>query len=1144
MAVASLNDGPSMNPSSACFRNVWLAVCTLAFAVTGCRESAEPAGVPPRVVSEMNRGVGFMGQYLYDDAVEAFEHALQAAPDLAEAKLDLAIALFNRNRKEDLDAAAKRLTEVLQKEPGNVRALYFNAIVLQHIGKAELAVPCLERVVRQRPDDGAAWYLLALCRQRLNQPAETEFMQAVRYRPYLYSAYYQLYQAAMRAGNEAKATEYLTRFKALRESPLGESIELPQYNQMGELALARPLPASPIPPVTRRRYQLKAGETAVSLTGPATDSTEPSLRGAAVGDLDRDGRPELVVPMPGPDAHVALLRQESGGSFTDTTMGAGLADVTHASSCAIGDFDNDDIPDLFVTGAAGNRLLRGKGDGTFADITRQAGLEAPSDPGRSAWFLDADHDGDLDAFVCSAGANQLWNNNGDGAFTNIALKAGVACADGGSVLVLPGDLDSDRDLDLVILRRDQPAKVFLNELLGQYREADLPGLDIRGDAGGALQDFNGDGFPDLLVLGGNPREAKLFVGGGRGWFTAEETFAASAKALASWGPLGGLRVADVDLDGDLDIVCFGSAVHLLLNDGRGRFGLQAQVWQPAAGNRLAGIEVLDVTGDRVPDWVILEQGATSRVALAAGELVPPSTALAIQPSGIRSRDGRTRSPASGYGVTLTARAGWREQKLLHTGQAGGANQSLLPVVFGLGGASKADYVDFLWPDGVAQSEMGLVAGQTHQVAELQRKISSCPVLFAWNGSRFEFVTDFAGVGGLGYFSAPGVAAPPQVLEHVKIEPGQLRSRNGRYELRIAEPMEETAYIDRLELLAIDHAPDQQVFPDERLALSGPPPTHELLVVDAPIFPVRALDPTGHDCAAALRHVDRVYAYEPPLDRRYLGFCAPHSLELDFGDRLAGFGVGDRVSLFITGFIEYPYSQTVYAASQSRLGWEPIRVERQAPDGRWQTIVPDGGAPGGMARTMTIDLTDQLTPATRKLRLTTNLELFYDRIFVARAGRVDTVSVSPVPLREATLRYAGFALEYSPDGRLPLIYDYDLREATAPFHTLQGAYTRYGAVTELLTEFDDRYVLVGPGDEIAVQFDASALPDLAAGRMRSFVLVSHAYCKDMDLYTATPRTLEPLPFRAMSRYPYPANEAYPDTPETRRFRSTYNTRIVE
>jgi hypothetical protein len=150
----------------------------------------------------------------------------------------------------------------------------------------------------------------------------------------------------------------------------------------------------------------------------------------------------------------------------------------------------------------------------------------------------------------------------------------------------------------------------------------------------------------------------------------------------------------------------------------------------------------------------------------------------------------------------------------------------------------------------------------------------------------------------------------------------------------------------------------------------------------------------------------------------------------------------------------------------------------------------------------------------------------------------------MPLAEATLRYRGFARERSPDGRLPLLYDYDLNDATAPFHRLKGAYTRYGSVKELLASYDDRFVLLGPGDELALKFDAAPLPPPAPGRTRSFVLVSHAYCKDMDLYTATPQTLEPLPYRGMRGYPYQPPEGYPDTPETRRSRAHYDTRIVE
>jgi hypothetical protein len=709
------------------------------------------------------------------------------------------------------------------------------------------------------------------------------------------------------------------------------------------------------------------------------------------------------------------------------------------------------VPDLFIICNGANHLFHGSPNGSFTEVTREVGITGNGGTTRSALWLDADHDGDLDLFVCNAGApNQLFNNNADGTFTDIAASAGVAVPEGNSVMVLPGDLDGDRTMDLVILRSGAPAKIFLNDLGGKYHEANLDGLDIRGDLGGVLQDFNGDGILDLLVLGGQPAELKLFLGDGHGHFKPSDTFAVSAKAAAALGPMRGFRVADLDLDGHLDIAFFsGEEGHILLNDGKGQFTLQAHVWKAAPGNEIAGAELADLNGDFVPDLLLLERGKTSRVSLVPGQLSPPSTAISLAPTGVRSRDKRTRSPASGYGVTTTVRAGLREQSQFSSGQAGGFNQSPLPLVFGLSGARQADYVHLLWSDGVAQIETAMLAGQHHQVAEMQRKISSCPVLFSWNGTRFEFITDFAGVGGLGYYVAPGEYASTQPLDYVKIEPQQLCPRDGSYELRITEPMEETAYVDQLELLAIDHPSGSQVFPDERFAVTGPPPTHELLVVDKPIFAQRALDPDGHDCTEQLLRADRLFAYEPVLDRRFFGFCLPHTLDLDFGGQLAGLETNQRVFLFINGYLEYPYSQTAYAASQARVGWEPIRIERLMPDGQWKIIVPDAGAMGGMDRTMTVELTGLVGGPECRLRLSSNLEIYYDQIFLAVPAARDQVKIHTLPMSEADLRYAGFAREVSPDGRQPLIYDYDLRDATAPFHTLSGAYTRYGPVLELL-----------------------------------------------------------------------------------------------
>ena len=404
----------------------------LCLAGIGCRPDAEPPAESAHVISEINCGVSLMGQYRYDDAVQAFEEALRAAPSLTEVRLNLAIARFNRNREDDLDAASGLLDEVLREDPGNLRALYLRAIVLQHLGQAEEAVSCLERVVQGRPDDGAAWYLLALCKQRLNRAAESEFLEAVRHRPYLYSAYYQLYQIAMRAGDQAKAAGYLDRFKTLRESPLGETIELPQYNQMGEMALARPLAAAVVPPVARSQYRLKTEVIAFEWSGAGLESDPagfPALPGAAAGDLARDGSPDLIVS-PGPSGQMVLLRLDPTGRFTDATAGSGLENLGHIRTCAIGDFNNDDLPDLFVLGADGHSLMRGQAQGPFLDVTRESGFQAFSSSSRSALFLDADHDGDLDLFICDTAKNQLWNNNGDGSFTDIAGSGRSGCSRG------------------------------------------------------------------------------------------------------------------------------------------------------------------------------------------------------------------------------------------------------------------------------------------------------------------------------------------------------------------------------------------------------------------------------------------------------------------------------------------------------------------------------------------------------------------------------------------------------------------------------------------------------------------------------------------------------------------------------------------
>jgi hypothetical protein len=1120
------------------------------------------------VVRATNRGVALMERYEYAQAVTAFAEAHKLAPDSAETRVNLAIAVYNRCAKGDLEEAEKLLDEVIRDDPNHARALYFRAITHQYRGHDEKAISHLQHLVKLVPHDACVWYLLARSKTHLGQPARAALERAIQENPGLASAYYDLMRIAYQEGEEDKAQALQETFVKLRQSPLAEMLVIPQYRQMGPLAVVRPVSGEP-------RRSVAGGETAA---GPVKTvfaaSTSTPLRGfdtkerataagairarhgvqLAMADVNGDGRLDLVTTAVVRDGcrGVTLLLGGVDGGFTDATETSGLAVAREAVSCAFGDYDNDNKVDLFISCAGPNSLLRGRGDGTFEDVTGKTGTGGPTVITVSAVFLDADHDGDLDIYVCNAStndgtapaANQLLNNNADGTFTDIADEAGVACRTRRSVMLAPADIDGDRDTDLVVFNEGSAATVFFNDRLGKYHEQQTTDQPVRGDHGGILQDFNGDGRPDLLVFPGSDAAGRLYLTDGTGALKPSTQFDGCIETVSTWGPVRATRVADVDIDGDLDIVVFGPAGHLLLNDGWGRFVNQPGMWPIPSDGTVIGTELADMTGDGVPDLLKVLDPGSGRIEMAATTLTPPANWMAVTVTGDRGDDKRTRSPSSGFGTKVELRCGLHSQVITYTGLGGGLSQSRQPVILGLSGASKADYLALTWPDGVTQCETELAANAHHRISEMERRVSSCPVLFSWNGERFEFIGDFAGVGGLGYYVAPGEYAPPQPLEHVKIEPEQLKERDGLYELRLCEAMEEVAYIDRLELLAVDHPAGLSVYPDERLAVTGPPPTHRLLCPASPIFPLRAVGPEGIECAAHLKEADRMYAYQPKLHPRFLGFCQPHALTLDFGDRLADLEPGRDVYLFLNGWIEYPYSQTTFAAAQAGVGWKPMKIERLADNDQWETIVPDAGAPGGMGRTIAIDLTDKLPDGGCTLRISTNLEIYIDQVFIAADRGTDGFAINTAPLLTADLRRLGFPKEYSPDGQHPTVYTYDFIERTSSFKMPKGAYTRYGPVDELLTEFDDRYVILGTGDEIAVSFDARGLPPLKEGDARSFILISHAYCKDMDLYTAEPDTVEPLPFQSMKAFPPAQGERYPDASEFRRWRQRFNTRLVD
>ncbi len=287
-----------------------------------------------------------------------------------------------------------------------------------------------------------------------------------------------------------------------------------------------------------------------------------------------------------------------------------------------------------------------------------------------------------------------------------------------------------------------------------------------------------------------------------------------------------------------------------------------------------------------------------------------------------------------------------------------------------------------------------------------------------------------------------------------------------------------------------------------------------------IAPRHATDLDGRDLTETLRAWDRNTANRFRKRQGWVGYADEHGIILDFGDRLARYGPNDPLVLAIAGWVEYPYSQTNYAAATAGVELRPPSIERRKDDGTWTVIEPHAGYPAGLPRLTTLDLTGKLSGPSCILRLRTNMELYWDQAFIAPrdCAAESTLRQTTLPLARALLGHRGYSREVSPDGREPLLYDYDHVDP-APLAKMAGRLTRYGDVRSLLLDDDDQLCLVGAGDEVRLEYDAGRLDDPPTGWSRSYILKATGYCKDADPFTATSDHVGPLPWREMPPFPF-------------------------
>ena len=1098
-----------------------LAFFTVAGGIPSSRQPQQPGQVREDAYRANNVGVALLEQYNYDEAIASFRRAVELQSELGIARLNLAIALLYAGQ---VDEALKVAQDAAQRLPDLPHPHYVMGLAARGLGRTDDAVVAFRRVLQMDPADVGSRINLGQIQlqQRQYVEAVAVFTEALTAEPFNATAAYGLGTALTRAGKSDEAGRAMQRFETLRDAPyaITYSQTYLQQGRYGEAVIstgAEPELVDPAPPKLTF-----VDATSEVLPSQNTGQAGRVATGGNVMLADFDGDDDLDVFATSPAGDGQRLLINDAARFVDATARAGVAarGALAASAALAADYDNDGQLDLLLLRQSGARLLRQRAGHVFEDTTEAAGIRSTPEGAVSAAFVDVDHDGDLDIFIAAA-PNLLLRNNGNQTFADITRAAGLLDGDLRAIAVAPTDFDNRRDVDLLVAGPSRAPRLFKNMRDGSFRdvagEVQLP--PAASYSAVAAADVDKDGFTDFL-FGRSDGPGILAASDGHSRFNQRAIVDVPAGVQFA-------QFIDYDNDGLLDLfTASGRAVRLLRNLG----GRWSDVSESAGLARLTASLPADVQSVAFGD-VDRDGDLDGLLLLASGELRYWRSEGPDRHRAVRVRLAGRVSNRYGIGSKVDLRAGSLRQRIEITA----ATPALGPadVIFGLGRRSAADVVRVIWPSGTLQAETA-DGGSALTVTELDRKPSSCPYLYVWNGSRFEFVTDFMGGGEIGYWLGPGTFNTPDPDEYVRIPPSLLKPRDGRYDLRITNELEEAVFLDHVQLVVFDHDEDVDLFPNEGLgsprAGQWPPATvRDLRPLAA------AADDLGRDVLGRLAALDRSYVDGfRLLDIR--GYAEPHDLILDIGN-----GSSD-VTLLATGWTDYAFSSDNAAAHHRGLTLGPPVLEVRSSSGDWRHI-ESIGIPVGRPQTLVINLRGKLRQGERQLRLRTNMRIYWDQILVDRSGGVFATNVTRVDPVSADLRWRGFSAEVSPDGREPFTYDYGRVTNVSPWKTMVGSYTREGDVRELLKKTDDMFVISRPGDELALSFDGAALPPLGRGQRRTFLLFADGFSKEMDITSASPHTVEPLPFHGMRGYPYGPDEHYPRTAAHLDYLARYNSRVV-
>lgn len=1085
----------------------------------------------------------------YPGAILHYEEIARILPDNLLPVVNLAICHFLAG---DPVVALQHVRRARALDPDNPQMLFTLARILGEQDDTREWQEVVDHFARVLPHDPRPWYLQAQQREARGQPAEAMLhgQRALERAPDNLVLMVSLLRNAAAAGNVEKTSDALY---AIEDRLGGFEEPLAEFARQLRRAIEQEKPdALAVPAVVVRNILRPAVLYRIGLdflTGrrqpaaqlfPQLDFVPPlprSVQGGAdiefhysdateetglaelppaprIGRARVPGRDDVLVSGDGMVGRIEMVQ----GTFQWRDLG-----VTPDDGPVLRlDVDQDGINDL-VTGSdeAGILLFSGASEDRLKEPVRLLGPEK-SRGLTKILPVDLDHDGDLDLVVLRrSGVDRYLRQNGDGTWAEMAQTVGIAGPDSYSSAAASADFDDDGDLDLLVCHGSASPRLYLNRRGGRFDDAtEAYRLDaVTGAHQVLVADFTNDGLMDLLFWG--PDGGQLLVNQPAGEFTP-----ASLPELLKDSAWTCAVVGDHDNDGDQDlVVCLEVEGRPRLVFVRNRDGvLQLEdVSLPAIHGR--GLVSGDLDDDGDLDLMVVQPDGTRRFLRNDGGNRNHFLRLTLR----GKNDSNAKNNTQGLYTRIETRVGGAYQAVLGNG---GVNH------LGLGARRQAEILRVLWTNGLAQTWQLLAADQV--LDEEQVLKGSCPFLYAWNGTEFDFVTDLMWKSPLGMLLDSGAAAPHQsARDFVRIPGEALQPRAGSLWLQVTEELWETIYLDRLVLRAVDYPDSVELVLDEKFYPPPYPIEAPVHWVDRWLAPEVAVDQQGRDLRQALAARDGHRVGELPLTR-YQGMTEGHHMDLTFEKVPAG----QRLRLLLNGWI-FPTDTSINVAlgQNADLAQRPPGLELLQPDGGWKTLVPFIGFPAGKNKDMVTELTGLLPAGRVTLRISTNMQIYWD---VARLVVGDPEVRAVVTSLEASnpnLHYRGFSEQLPRSLSDPHEFDYSRVVVGPRFRDMDGLFTRYGEVGSLLAAEDDRYVVMNAGDELSVRFDATLLPPLPQGWRRDYILYTDGWVKDADINTTHSGSVEPLPYHGMVAYPDAPVHGHPDSPEHREYQSRYQTRQV-